>query len=238
MENVPYWIVFGDVHDDLSGLGGIPELAGAEGIIVTGDITFAGGVKKAEKVMEAIAASVPRVYAQVGNMDKPEVTGWLEERGWNLHAKGRTLFPGVVAVGVGTSPPTPFNTPGEYPEEQLMEWMEAGLAEGKKLLAGQESLFPDAGERIVLVSHAPPYGTACDRLGNGTPVGSSAVREFIEKHRPALCLCGHIHESRGTDYLGAAHILNPGPLSEGGYVILSLEGADRAAQLKAELKIR
>lgn len=237
MENAPYWIAFGDVHDDCARLDSIPELAKAEGVIVTGDITFAGGIKKARKVLEAVAARVSRVYAQIGNMDKPEVTQWLEERGWNLHTRGRSLFPGVVAVGTGACPPTPFHTPSEYPEARLLEWMEAGLAEAKKQLAAQESLFPDAGERIVLVSHAPPYGTACDRLSNGTPVGSAAVREFIEKHQPALCLCGHIHEARATDSLGATQLINPGPLSEGGYIILRLEGEGRQACLTGELKI-
>jgi Icc-related predicted phosphoesterase len=42
------------------------------------------------------------------------------------------------------------------------------------------------------------------------PLGSTAVREAIEKHQPALSLHGHIHESRGVARIGQTVSLNPG----------------------------
>lgn len=228
-----YWLAFGDIHDNTSCLGTIPELSGASGILVTGDLTMVGGVKQALRVLELLAAAVPALLAQPGNMDLREVEGMLKAKDWNLHARARELFPGVYAMGVGYSPPTPFNTPGEYAESRLAEWMEAAFAEARELADAASVRNPV----FVLVSHTPPYATACDRLCSGTPVGSAAVREFIEKRQPDLCLCGHIHESRAEDRIGKTHIINPGDLASGGYVLLRRTGENSPYGLEAELKI-
>jgi Icc-related predicted phosphoesterase len=49
--------------------------------------------------------------------------------------------------------------------------------------------------KTIYVFHAPPYGTKLDMLLNGEHKGSEAIRRFIEKEQPLLCLHGHIHES-------------------------------------------
>ena len=239
-----YWIAFGDIHDDISRLHDIPELPGAAGIIVTGDITLGGGVKQAARVLEPLAESSPRILAQLGNMDRGEVTAWLEEKGWNLHARSRKLFSDVLALGVGCSNFSPFGTPSEYPESRLAEWMEEALAEARNSLLQQEDVSFDARPgmwpqtpRLVLVSHTPPHATNCDRLQSGAPVGSTAVREFIEEHQPDVCLCGHIHEARAEDRIGRTHVINPGTLAAGGYVILRRAARDNKAYVSAELKI-
>jgi len=43
-----------------------------------------------------------------------------------------------------------------------------------------------------------------------TPVGSTAVRDFILERAPLLGLHGHVHESRGAQLLGRTLCLNPG----------------------------
>lgn len=233
------WIAFGDIHDDLSLLDAIPKLDGASGVIVTGDITFAGGIREAEKALAPIAAKTPVLLAQIGNMDKAEITGWLERKGWNLHRRARRLYPGITAIGVGCSPFTPFNTPSEYPEEQLLQWMEQAYTEALGLCAecGESGDAPRGNiPGLVLVAHSPPHASACDRLADGTPVGSTAVREFIEKRQPAVCLCGHIHESRAEDHIGRTHVINPGTLAAGGYVLLHMEKNAQGPVLRAELK--
>ncbi len=228
----PYWLAFGDIHDDTSLFSALPEMSGASGILVTGDITLAGGTQQALRVLAPLAAAAPALLAQPGNMDRSEVAGMLEEKGWGLHAGASALFPGVYALGLGYSPPTPFNTPGEYAEKRLLEWMETAFAEAQKLAKASAVHNPV----LVLVSHSPPYATACDRLRSGAFVGSSAVREFIEKRQPDLCLCGHIHESRGEDRIGKTRIINPGDLASGGYILLRRTGDSAPYGLEAELK--
>jgi len=35
-------------------------------------------------------------------------------------------------------------------------------------------------------------------------------------------LCGHIHESRGEDTIGASRIVNPGPVASGHYALVEV----------------
>jgi Icc-related predicted phosphoesterase len=63
----------------------------------------------------------------------------------------------------------------------------------------------------VLVTHSPPKG-AVDRSSSGASLGSEAVRDAIERFRPRLVVCGHIHESGGqTALLGGSTVINAGP---------------------------
>ncbi len=234
--DAPFWVAFGDIHDDITLLDAVPELEGAGGVIVTGDITLGGGVRQAERVLAPIAGRSRLLFAQIGNMDRAEVTDWLEKKGWNLHARARELFPGVMALGVGCSPFTPFGTPSEYPEARLAEWMDAALAEAAGLCPEPDAAVLQM-PRLVLVAHTPPLNTACDRLTNGQHVGSTAVRAFIETHQPDLCLCGHIHESRGEDRIGRTQVVNPGTLSSGGYAVISQREVEGELRVVAQLKL-
>ncbi len=237
MTDSAYWLAFGDLHDDISRVEEIPELERAAGVIITGDITLNGGVRQAMRVLEPIARHVPVLLAQIGNMDQSEISDWLEKKGWNLHARAREIFPDVIALGLGCSNLTPFGTPSEYSEEQLAAWLEQALGEMRSLAASKKQHNPAAtAPDLVLISHTPPHASLCDRLGSGVPVGSLAVRSFIETHQPALCLCGHIHESRAEDYIGKTHVINHGALNAGGYVLLRRQAKPEGPLLKAELK--
>lgn len=221
----PYWVAFGDIHENLDNLPNIPEISGAQGVLVTGDITFAGGISQAARVLEPIARLTPKLYAQIGNMDRGQITGWLADKGWNLHVQAVPLFPGVYAIGVGGSTPTPFGTPSEFSEEQLAIWLEEALAQAVQANAGQMPC-------LVLVSHTPPRDSACDKLSSGASAGSVAVRSFIEKYQPALCLCGHIHESVAEERIGKTQVINPGDLQGGGYVLVRKQNGSVTGELK------
>jgi hypothetical protein len=67
------------------------------------------------------------------------------------------------------------------------------------------------GLKVVLVTHAPPYGTKLDMV-MGRHCGNKTVRQFIERIRPALVICGHFHENAGReDKIKNTKIINPGP---------------------------
>jgi dTDP-glucose pyrophosphorylase len=72
-------------------------------------------------------------------------------------------------------------------------------------LALLDRLARDRGRRQAALLRLP-----LDRLGDGTPVGSAAVRAFIEKRQPPVTLHGHIHESPGVERLGRTTSANPG----------------------------
>jgi|GEM_PF-664385 len=66
------------------------------------------------------------------------------------------------------------------------------------------------GERLLVVSHLPPFGC----LDQGSPpneasVGSKALRAFIEAHKPRLVLCGHVLSQGGKyQYLEDTLVVN------------------------------
>jgi uncharacterized protein len=120
-------------------------------------------------------------------MDYPEVEDVLEPQGMNIHARGLDLGNGVGLMGVGYSTPTPFGTPGEVSDEQLALWLAQAHEPVKDL------------PHLLLVAHNPPFDTTTDKVGGKVSVGSRAVRAFIAKVQPEVCLTGHIHEARAED---------------------------------------
>jgi len=65
-------------------------------------------------------------------------------------------------------------------------------------------------EKIILVTHAPPYGTKIDNI-NGVYSGCISFTRFVEKFNPLLHICGHLHETEGyTDNIRSTPIINPG----------------------------
>jgi Icc-related predicted phosphoesterase len=49
--NEKFWIGFGDIHEDLSLVVEIPDLADANGVIISGDITNRGGIRRASEFL-------------------------------------------------------------------------------------------------------------------------------------------------------------------------------------------
>jgi len=62
-------------------------------------------------------------------------------------------------------------------------------------------------KKSVLVSHKPPYG-AQDKVFFGMHGGSKELREIIDKFKPLLVLCGHIHEDPGFTKIGETLVIN------------------------------
>ena len=213
------WIAVGDIHDDATNFARIPELAQADGIIITGDLTVNGGARQAQRIFEDISGAGVPVFAQIGNMDRPEVNEWLNETGANLHRHVVELAPDTAIFGIGGSTFTPFGTPSEFPESSFAAWLDEMWPAARKY------------QRAILVSHNPPKNTLCDVIGSGAHVGSEAVREFIEENQPDLCICGHIHESMAVDQIGRTVIVNPGQLCDGGYVVVRMLDGQLSAEL-------
>jgi putative phosphoesterase len=65
-------------------------------------------------------------------------------------------------------------------------------------------------KKTILVIHGPPFGTKTDLIENQY-VGNKDYRAFIERAKPRLVICGHIHEAAGMiDKVGDAQVINPG----------------------------
>jgi Icc-related predicted phosphoesterase len=214
------FVCFGDIHMALRAVARLEhELAAADAAILVGDLTNFGDPPDAFRVVDAVRAHCPNVLAVTGNLDMPQVIDAFRAEGISLHGEGRRLGP-VGIFGCGGSNVTPMDTPTELEEDDIRATLERG-----------HEAVADAPLRLM-VCHTPPFDTRLDRLVNGRPVGSPAVRTFIETHRPHVAVVGHIHEGRGIDRVGDTMVANGGALRDGGYVVVT----DDANGLHVELR--
>jgi Icc-related predicted phosphoesterase len=173
-------LIFSDIHNDWTAL---ERLLGIEAdlYISAGDQTsWARGMERCGQILQKRG---DKVYVLPGNHETAAQTAEMCERfGLNYFHERRIEAGRWQVAGLGYSTPTPFDTPGEYSEAQMAERLDhfGGL------------------DPLVLVCHAPPYGTALDEVRPGMHAGSKAVRDFIEKEQPAHFFCGHIHEAEGA----------------------------------------
>ena len=173
-------LIFSDIHGDKAALERLME-QDADYYFCAGDLANWGkGLDVLGPVMQRHA---DRVYIIPGNHESEvDIAHFCERFGFhNFHGKSMRIGEHVVAA-LGYSNPTPFNTPGEYTEEELAERL---------------SKFDDE-KPEVLICHCPPKSTRLDRAGEGQHFGSQSVREFIGKSQPRYFYCGHIHEAAGA----------------------------------------
>jgi len=212
-------LVFTDVHGSHTSVERI--LSSAEEydvVIVGGDLTTNGTGVEAHEAVERYRAFERPVFMIPGNMDPAVVEDALARGGVSIDGRG-VIVGDVGFFGVGGTPYSPLHTPNEISEEETLRRAEAGWTDVR-------------GARWkVLVAHTPPFDTALDRIHSGKHVGSTAVRQFIERHSPEVVLCGHVHESRGQEILGRTLIVNCGPAIRGYYVALTV-----GDQITAELR--
>ncbi len=202
-------IVISDIHGRTDRLDAVAEVAEeADVLIVAGDITNFGGREEARKVLRPLMSSAELLLAVPGNCDREGVNHWLREEKISLHGRG-VVVGDIGFFGAGGSSPTPFATPQEYSEEELLAVLERGYTsvEGCSVK--------------VMVTHSPPFGTVLDLTGAGVHAGSRAVKDFIKRRSPALALCGHIHEARGSTRVASTMAVNPGAVHMG-YAVVEL----------------
>ncbi len=215
-------IAFSDIHGAYREVERViasrPEI---DAVVIGGDLTTAGTAREAREAIQALVGYGKRVMAVAGNMDPRPVEEEFRALGVSIDACGRTVGD-VGFFGVSAAPISVLRTPNEITEEEILRRAEQGWVE----VAGCK--------RKVFVPHAPPARTALDRLRDGRHVGSSSVREFIERRGPDVVICGHIHEARGIDRIGSTIIVNCGPAGKGYYALLDLSGEPAVKLMSSE----
>ena len=152
-----------------------------------------------------------------GNDDMPEIDSIIRESKCVINAEGRMLSIDDCheMISLGWTNPTPWNTFKECSEEELCEKIERLASQLKNTDNGVFNL------------HAPPYGCGIDEAPEIdktlklksrvlVPVGSTAVRDAIQKYQPLVGLHGHIHEARGFVRIGKTWCFNAGSTYERG----------------------
>lgn len=188
----------GDVHEAFGHLeAALRWLAGRDldALLLAGDFTRglppdaerpdADPLSPVRRGVERARATGLPVYFVPGNHDRPEapLEGNVDRR--------RATVRGARLYGIGGSGPARMGFPYEWPDEEIARL--------------------EVPDRDVLLTHAPPADTGLDRTHSGRHVGSRAVRRLAARTRGAL-VCGHIHESAGTERLGDCLCYNAGSL--------------------------
>ncbi|MEM3736827.1 MAG: metallophosphoesterase [Candidatus Bathyarchaeia archaeon] len=209
-------LALADIHEAVKSA----EVAAAEAqklkadlITISGDITNFGGWEKAREILLALRkCNLPVIYVP-GNCDLPEVFEMSVEGCFDLHGRIYS-FGGYSFIGVGGSNPTPLGTPSEFEEKEILKILEEAMDSAENT------------GKLILLSHTPPFRTKLDRLSYtmSSHVGSHAVRSFIEKRKPILAICGHIHDACGVDKLGGSILVNPGSAKYGNFAFITLDG--------------
>jgi len=177
---MPRALIFSDIHNDSKALERLMEID-ADYYFAAGDlVNWARGLEEAGEIMKRRA---DKMYVLPGNHESAQDIETLCARFGFVNFHEQTMQIGAIHVaGLGYSNPTPFDTPGEYSEEEIAARLTkfAGL------------------KPLVLICHCPPLNTELDRIKEGLHAGSQSVREFIEAEQPEYFFCGHIHEAEGV----------------------------------------
>lgn len=187
-------LAFSDLHRDGQRAERLVELAREADVVVgAGDYaTMRMGLESTIEILSAIEA--PTVLVP-GNAES-DTELWQACSGWPsahvLHGQGMDID-GTSFFGLGGGvPPTPFPWSFDLSEDEAASKLES------------------CPEGAVLIVHSPPKGYV-DAV-HGRHLGSRGVLQTIERKRPALVVCGHIHQCWGSEAaIGTTPVVNVGP---------------------------
>lgn len=189
-------LLFSDLHVNVAAARRLVQLARSADIVIgAGD--FANVRRNLQNCVDMLKAiDRPTVLVAGNNESTAELLTAC--RDWPpahvLHGDGVTIK-GVEFFGLGGGiPVTPFGSWSyDFTEEQAAE------------------LISPCPVGCVLVSHSPPQG-AVDTSSQGRSLGSTAVRDAVERLQPRLVVCGHIHACAGQQAtIGTTPVVNAGP---------------------------
>ena len=153
-------------------------------VVICGDITQFGPGEVATNFLNQIPVET---FAIPGNIDTSEVGQAISDsKAENIDLK-RVVKNGISFVGIG----------GETVSSKIV------INDKDKKRSIEEIID----EKTVLVTHIPPYKLQ-DKVYIGHHIGSKELKELVEKYKPRLVLCGHVHEDPGFTTFHESVIVN------------------------------
>lgn len=146
----------------------------ADGIIV-GDPTVTGGAAQARTCLRSSPQS-RHLRAQIGNMDRAEVTDWLAKQGWNTPCvRVSWLLAGVAPWGLAAA-------------SHVRRSVRRANFPSPRFATGSNTWREARTYRHVLSVHTPPHDTLCD-IVVGTESTLVLRRMRLHSGRAALMVC-------------------------------------------------
>jgi uncharacterized protein len=187
-------LAFSDLHRDQDRADRLVELA-READVVLGAGDYATMRMGLEATIDWLSAITAPAVLVPGNAES-DTELWQACAAWPsahvLHGQALQLE-GVQFFGLGGGvPPTPFPWSFDLSEDEAAAKLES------------------CPEGAVLVVHSPPRGYL-DAV-HGRHLGSRSILEAVERKRPSLVVCGHIHQCWGSEAaIGTSAVVNVGP---------------------------
>src|SRR3989338_8377417 len=186
----------GDIHGDIGLAERLAERARKEKVdlvVMCGDITLAESstaniigpfVKRNEKVL-----LIPGNHETVATADfLAELYGIKNLHGYSVKYKGVGLF-GCGGANIGLF---------QLGEDEIYGMLKKGYDKIRYL------------KKKIMVTHVHPSGTKMEKFSSFLP-GSTGVRKAIEKFKPDILLCSHVHEAEGIEEkINKTRVINVG----------------------------
>ncbi|WP_204115670.1 metallophosphoesterase family protein [Shimia biformata] len=187
-------LAFSDMHGSARVARQITE-ASAKADLVIGAGDFCNARQGLNEAMQALSGIEAPLVLVPGNA---ESAGELAEAA----PTGATVLHGA---GVTVGKLTVFGLGYGIPETPFGAWS-CDMSEDEAA-----AMLDHCDRADILVLHSPPKGLA-DRTSRGESVGSTAIRDAIERVQPQLAVCGHVHDCWGVKgKIGATTVFNLGP---------------------------
>lgn len=184
----------GDFHGDsrlAQKLAADAQEKGADLVLLCGDLTHAN--KNHEGIIGPFLKAGRKVAFVPGNHDSFSTANFLAGLYGvtNLHGRGRTYGDiGVFGVGganIGLE---------KLSEDELFNYLQQAHEEVKDT------------KKKIMVTHVHPSGSAMERMTQFFP-GSSGIAKAIERFKPDVLFCCHVHEAAGLEEkIGDTTVIN------------------------------
>jgi Icc-related predicted phosphoesterase len=185
-----------DIHGDRRAAEQLAQQAERENVdlvVLCGDLTYEE--ESTEGIIGPFTKRNKKVLLIPGNHETVATADFLAEiygvtnlHGYSVMYKGVGLF-GCGGANIGLH---------QLSEPEILDLLKKGYERIK-----------DAKKKIM-VTHVHPTGSISERFSGFFP-GSEGVKKAIEKFKPDVLLCGHVHEAEGIEeVIGKTKIFNVG----------------------------
>ncbi|MBR9690176.1 hypothetical protein GOV08_00655 [Candidatus Woesearchaeota archaeon] len=189
-------LAFGDIHGDASQAKKLAEKAEKENVdlvVLCGDFTDFD--KSTDNIIGPFKKKHKKVLLIPGNHESNATADFLAEfygvkniHGYSVKYKDVGIF-GAGGANVG---------PNVSTENEIFDNLKKAFNNIKYL------------DKKIMVTHSHPTETKMEKFSNFIP-GSRGVKKAVEKFKPDILLCSHVHEAEGIEEkIGKTKVINVG----------------------------
>lgn len=189
-------LAFGDIHGDINLAKSLAKKAEKENVdlvVLCGDITMAESSTK--ELIGPFVKRKKKVVLIPGNHESFATADFLAElygvtnlHGYSIKAGNVALF-GCGGANIGMH---------QISEKEIYDLLNKGFKHIKDV------------KKKIMITHVHPSGTIMEKFSSIFP-GSDGVRKAVERFKPDILLCSHVHEAEGLEEkIGNTKVINVG----------------------------